>query len=142
MKVGSWEVVQFQSKGDDRGELISLENFKEVPFETKRVYYIIKTKAGVTRGLHAHRHLEQVLIAIAGSCKIKVENGQSTETYVLNDCKTGLRISNLVWREMSEFSPDCVLLVLASEVYDPSDYIRDRKIFLQESAAFYQDSIS
>ena len=130
-KHGSWELIRFSSKGDVRGELVAIESAKEVPFAIERVYYLINTKKDVHRGLHAHIDLDQVLIAISGSCKIRVENFEKKEEFILDDCKVGLRITNLVWREMYDFSSDCALLVLASRHYDPEDYIRDYRKFLE-----------
>lgn len=131
---GFWEMITFSSKGDQRGELVALEAMKEIPFPIKRVYYMINTKPGVRRGLHAHIDLDQVLIAASGSCKVSVENGSKREEILLNDNKKGLRIKNLVWREMYDFSPDCALLVLASHLYDPNDYIRDYQRFAERAA--------
>lgn len=128
---GSWELIQFSSKGDTRGELVAIESQKEIPFSIKRVYYLINTKKDVRRGFHAHKNLDQILIAISGSCKILVENHKKREEFFLNDCKVGLRITNLVWREMYDFTPDCALLVLASQHYDPDDYIRDYQKFAE-----------
>ena len=121
---------QFQSHGDERGQLIALEEKKEIPFSVKRVYYIYDTAEGVTRGYHAHKSLEQILICIHGSCKIKLDNGKETETILLDNPHEGLYVSNNMWREMYDFSPDAVLLVLASELYDEKDYIRNYDDFL------------
>ena len=128
---GSWETVRFPSKGDSRGELVVVEENRELPFAIKRIYYLIKTKEGVRRGFHAHRNLDQVLLAISGSCRVLVDDSYRREEYLLNDCQNGLRIKNLVWREMFDFSPDCVLLVLASEIYNEDDYIRNYDEFLR-----------
>ena len=119
--------------GDRRGALIALENGHNLPFDVKRVYYIYGTKEGVSRGFHAHRKLKQMLIAVSGSVTIKCEyNGQKKE-YTLSRPDEGLLTEGLVWREMHDFSPDCVLLVLADEYYSESDYIRDYKEFLKAS---------
>jgi dTDP-4-dehydrorhamnose 3,5-epimerase-like enzyme len=125
------ELLNFKVMGDERGSLISLEQHSNIPFEVKRVYYIFGTKEDVNRGLHAHRNLKQVLIAVSGTCNILTDNGNNTETYLLNNPQTGLLIEGLVWREMYNFSSDCVLLVLASDYYDESDYIRDYNEFLE-----------
>ncbi len=130
MKKGSWQLIDFQSKGDHRGELVAIEHPKDLPFKIERVYYLIQTKDQVRRGFHAHRNLDQVLIAIAGSCRVSVDDGFQKKEYLLDNCKVGLRITNLVWREMFDFSPDCVLLVLASDIYKEDDYIRNYSNFL------------
>lgn len=122
---------RFQQHGDDRGQLVALEEMKEIPFHVKRVYYMYDTVEGVRRGFHAHRNLEQILIAIHGSCKIHLDNGSETAEVVLDTPFEGLYLSNDMWREMYDFSPDAVLMVLASEYYDESDYIRDYDKFLE-----------
>ena len=131
MKKGSWQLLEFQSRGDHRGELIAIESLKSIPFDLKRIYYLILTKEGVRRGFHAHQKLDQVLIAITGSCRVLVDNGTQKEEYLLNNCKTGLRITNLVWREMFDFSGNCVLLVLANDWYREEDYVRNYADFLK-----------
>lgn len=126
--------IDFQRLGDDRGSLVALEigMEKAVPFEIKRVYYIYHTGEGVSRGFHAHRNLKQVAICVAGQCRMVLDNGSVRED-VWIDCPTkGLVIESMVWREMHDFSPDCVLLVLASEHYDETDYIRDYDTFLEQ----------
>lgn len=118
--------IKFKIQGDERGNLIALEAFKEIPFEMKRVYYIFGTQAGVRRGLHAHKKLSQVMICVSGSCKLILDNGYEREMVELNSSDEGLLILNeVVWREMFDFSPDCVLMVIASDFYDEKDYIRD-----------------
>ena len=115
----------FQPHGDERGMLVALEEFKDIPFRIKRVYYMYDTEGGVVRGHHAHRRLEQILVCIHGSCKIHLDNGRETKEVPLEKPYEGLYIANNIWREMYDFSPDAVLMVLASEVYDERDYIRD-----------------
>lgn len=122
--------LKFQPHGDERGQLIAIEQLKDIPFEIKRVYYMYDTTEGVTRGYHAHKNLQQVLICVHGSCKIRLDNGTEKEVVTLDKPNEGLYVSNNMWREMFDFSPDAVLLVLASELYDESDYIRDYNEFL------------
>lgn len=121
----------FQKHGDYRGQLIALEEFKDIPFKIKRVYYMYDTGKDVTRGYHAHKSLEQILICIHGSCKIRLDNGIEKCTVLLDKPFEGLYVSNVMWREMYDFSRDAVLLVLASELYDENDYIRDYNEFLR-----------
>jgi len=126
--------VDFQSLGDDRGGLVAVEMGydKAVPFDIKRVYYIYHTEQGVSRGYHAHKKLKQVAICVAGKCRMVLDDGHTRENVWL-DCPTkGLVIEDMTWREMHDFSKDCVLLVLASEHYDESDYIRDYEDFLKQ----------
>lgn len=121
----------FKSHGDERGQLIALEEFKNIPFRIKRVYYIYDTKMEVIRGHHAHKTLQQILICIHGSCKVCLDNGKEKKVIPLEKPYEGLYVSNVMWREMYDFSPDAVLMVLASELYDESDYIRDYDEFLE-----------
>lgn len=124
--------IDFSALGDERGSLVALEAEKSVPFMIKRVYYIFGTKAGVSRGFHAHKKLQQVAICITGSCRMILDDGQQRNEVLLNSPNKGLVIGDLVWREMHDFSEDCVLLVLASEHYDESDYIRNYDDFIHQ----------
>lgn len=121
----------FAPHGDDRGQLVAIEQLKDLPFEIRRVYYIYDTLEGVRRGFHAHLNLEQILVCVKGSCKIHLDDGTDTAEVVLDKPYEGLYIANNMWREMYDFSPDAVLLVLASEYYDEADYIRDYDKFMQ-----------
>ncbi len=120
----------FQQHGDQRGQLIALEEWKDIPFEIKRIYYMYNTKDGVRRGLHAHKSLKQILICVSGKCKVLLDNGSEKKIVFLETPYEGLYIDNNIWREMYDFSPDAVLLVLASDVYKEEDYIRDYDEFL------------
>ena len=122
---------KFQIHGDDRGQLVALEEFKDIPFRIKRVYYMYDTGEGVRRGFHAHKNLQQILICVHGSCKILLDNGREKKNVILDDPTEGLYVSNNTWREMYDFSPDAVLMVLASELYDERDYIRNYDEFLE-----------
>jgi dTDP-4-dehydrorhamnose 3,5-epimerase-like enzyme len=126
--------VHFPPLGDDRGSLVALESSNSIPFNIRRVYYIFDTKPGVTRGMHAHKNLKQVLVCVAGKCSIALDDGFEREEFWLDSPTKGLLVENLIWREMSQFSPGCVLLVIASEHYDESDYVRDHKVFKEMSA--------
>ena len=121
----------FQQHGDERGQLVALEEHKDIPFEIKRVYYMYDTGKGVTRGQHAHKSLEQILICIHGSCKLMLDNGKEKKIVSLEKPYEGLYISNNIWREMYDFSENAVLLVLASDVYKEEDYIRNYDEFLK-----------
>lgn len=125
------KTYSFQEHGDERGQLIALEEAKEIPFDIKRVYYMYDTKEGVCRGHHSHRTLEQILICIHGSCRILLDNGAEREEILLNKPYEGIYVGPDMWREMYDFSPDAVLLVLASQIYNESDYIRDYEQFIQ-----------
>lgn len=110
--------------GDERGQLIAIESGIQIPFEIKRVFYIYGTQPNVPRGQHSHNVTKQYLIAVHGSCKVTLDDGVNQETHVLNQPNLGLFQDAMVWGTMHDFSPDCVLLVLANEHYDDADYIR------------------
>ena len=126
------KMYTFEPHGDERGQLVAIEAFKDIPFEIKRVYYMYDTTAGVARGHHAHKQLEQILICVHGSCRILLDNGKEKETVVLDQPNTGLYISSDMWREMYDFSSDSVLLVLANTHYDGKEYIRNYEDYLKE----------
>lgn len=120
----------FQPHGDQRGQLVALEEYKDIPFRIKRVYFMYDTLDGVVRGHHAHKKLEQILVCVHGSCKIRLDNGKEKKVVALEKPYEGLYVANNIWREMFDFSEDAVLMVFASELYDESDYIRDYDEFL------------
>lgn len=126
------ECIQLRMHGDDRGQLIALEQERNVPFEIRRVYYLFATKSGVHRGQHAHRHLNQLAVALHGSVTFLLDDGSGPEKVVLDDPAQGLLLGCMVWRDLYDFSDDCVLMVLADQLYDPADYITDYDEFLRE----------
>ena len=128
--------IEFPSLGDERGGLVALElgAGQTIPFEIRRVYYIHRTEAGVSRGFHAHRNLNQVAICVSGSCRVVLDDGRQREETRLDSPLRGLVIGNYTWRELHDFSADCVVLVLASEHYDEADYIRNYDTFLEEAS--------
>ena len=117
--------IHFEVMGDDRGNLVSLEENRNIPFDIKRVYYIFDNVVGVERGFHAHHNLKQVVICMHGECTFILDDGKTREEVLLNSKKQGLLIEGFIWREMKNFSPGAVLVVLASEHYDEKDYIRN-----------------
>lgn len=126
------KLIEIKSLGDERGQLISLEANVTIPFEIKRVYCIFGSKNDASRGFHAHRNLQQLLVCVTGSCNIILDDGTNREEVWLDTPNKGLIVNNLIWREMHNFSHDCVLLVLASNYYDEADYIRDYQEFLKD----------
>jgi dTDP-4-dehydrorhamnose 3,5-epimerase-like enzyme len=128
--MANYKILDFKTLGDDRGSLIAIEEGYNAPFDIKRVYYIFDTKQGVIRGYHAHINLKQIAIAVKGCCTFILDNGKNREEVKLDNPNKGLLIEGLIWREMKDFSPDCVLVVLASEHYDENDYIRDYQKFI------------
>ncbi|SES84693.1 WxcM-like, C-terminal [Natronincola peptidivorans] len=130
-KTKNWKVLSFNRIGDNEiGYLTPVEENKEIPFLIKRVYYIYNVPEEIERGFHAHRKLEQVLICMNGSVDIKVDNGYEQEIIRLNDPAKGLYIGPHTWREMLSFDASTVLVVLASQTYDESDYIRNYSDFI------------
>jgi dTDP-4-dehydrorhamnose 3,5-epimerase-like enzyme len=123
------EILDIESRGDERGQLIALENNKNIPFAIKRVYYLTQTREDVARGFHAHKELMQVAVCISGRCLMKLDDGVNQEEVWLDSPVKAILIKKMIWREMHHFSPDCVLLVLASELYDEQDYIRSYSDF-------------
>lgn len=126
-----YDLLNFKVRGDHTGNLIAIEGGIDFPFDIKRVYYIWGTDANVIRGKHAHRSLEQIIICTSGSCDFILDNGNTRETVHLDNPAVGLYIKSNIWREFTNFSPDCVIMVLASEHYDEQDYIRDYEQFKQ-----------
>lgn len=124
------KLIPLQAHGDDRGSLIALEEGKNIPFPVKRVYYLFNTKEGVSRGFHAHKALKQVAIAVRGSCRFVLDDGKERVEVLLDNPAQGLLIESFMWREMHDFSDDCVLMVLADQLYDESDYIRSYDEFI------------
>ncbi len=125
------KILPLQPHGDERGSLVALEEGKNIPFQVKRVYYMFNTKGGVRRGFHAHKTLKQVTIAVRGSCRFLLDDGQERVEIMLDNPAQGLVIESFMWREMYDFSEDCVLMVLADQLYDESDYIRDYSQFIE-----------
>ncbi|MFQ3226347.1 MAG: dTDP-4-dehydrorhamnose 3,5-epimerase-like enzyme [Lentimonas sp.] len=122
-------LIHFNPLGDERGSLIAIEAEKSVPFPVRRVYYLFATKEGVERGFHAHKALNQVAVAVTGSCEMVLDDGKSKATVLLDSSEKGVLIGPGLWRVMRDFSADCVLLVLADQHYDEGDYIRDYEEF-------------
>jgi dTDP-4-dehydrorhamnose 3,5-epimerase-like enzyme len=124
-------LIQLQSHGDERGSLVALEEQKNVPFTIKRVYYLFETKNEVRRGFHAHKKLKQLAIAVKGSCRFMLDDGKEKIEVRLDNPAQGLYIESFMWREMYDFSDDCVLVVFADSLYDEADYVRDYDEFLK-----------
>ena len=121
----NFKLISFKIFGDSRGKLVSLENNTNIPFEIKRVYYIYDTLPSEIRGKHAHRNLQQVVVAMDGACEFLLDDGKEQKTVWLNRPDVGLYIGNNMWREMRNFSYRCKLVVLASDFYDENEYIRN-----------------
>lgn len=127
------KMLEFPQKGDDRGQLVIAEGGTGIPFEIKRVFYIYGTQKDVVRGQHANRKTEFVLVNVAGTSKVRIQDGEGNEIlFCLNRPHTGIYLPTMVWKDMYDFSADSVLLVLASEHYDPEEYIRNYESFVEE----------
>lgn len=124
-------ILSFDEIGNiEIGYLTSLESLKNIPFDIKRVYYTYDVPVKIKRGFHSHKKLEQVLICVNGSIKVKCFDGQEEKVYLLDKPNEGLYIGPMIWREMYDYAENTVLMVLASELYDEDDYIRDYEKFI------------
>jgi len=128
-KIGSLKLLQIPVIENILGNIAVIEN-NSIPFEIKRVYYLYDIPSSSKRGGHSHKNLQQVVIAISGSFDVVLKDGQSVEKITLNKPDKGLLISNNIWRELENFSSGAVCLVLASDVFEEADYIRDYNEFL------------
>ena len=129
------DAVELSVVGDERGSLVAIQGGIDIPFDIKRVYYLFGTKLNVIRGEHAHRNLRQLLICVNGSCEVMLDDGTSKKSLILDSPSKGVLVESCIWREMSEFSEGCVLLVLADSFYEKEDYIRNYPAFLEEVRA-------
>lgn len=124
-------VLQFDDLGDERGKLVVIEGSQAIPFDIQRVFYIYESDSKVVRGQHANRESEFVLINVAGQSKVKITDGTEAFTVELNKPMMGIYIPKMIWKDMYDFSPDSVLLVLASTHYNEKEYIRDYEEYLE-----------
>lgn len=125
------QLIDIPQCGDARGALSVAELGGVLPFSVRRAYWIHGTKLGVSRGFHAHKQLRQLCVCVAGSVRLSLFDGHREESVVLDSSAKGLLIGPRLWREMHDFSPDCVLMVFADAEYDEADYIRDRDQFIR-----------
>lgn len=131
--MSDYYLVDFEQKGDERGHLVVAESGSTIPFDIKRIFYIYGSTENVVRGKHANRNSKFLFINLSGSCKIKVDNGKGKiDVFNLDKPHIGLYLSNMLWKEMYEFSEDSVLLVLSNNYYDENEYIRNYDDFLNE----------
>ena len=128
---GDWRLIDLAKVSDPRGSLTFIEENRHIPFPIKRVYYIYDVPGGAERGGHAHKDLQQLVIAASGSFDVIVDNGTTRDRFHLNRSYFGLYIGQRVWREMDNFSSGSVALVLASNYYDEDDYYRKYDQFLE-----------
>lgn len=136
------QMLEFPQNGDERGQLVIVEGNKNIPFDIKRVFYIFGSDPDVVRGQHANRRTEFVLINVAGTSKVRVKDGEGNEAiFCLNRPHTGIYLPTMVWKDMYDFSEDSVLLVLASEHYDATEYIRDYEEFVKIIKSFRERKV-
>lgn len=128
----NYKLINMKVFGDERGKLISIEGNRTIPFDIKRVYWIFDTVPNQDRGKHAHKNMEQIIVAMDGSCDFILDDGKTREKVVLNRPDIALYIGKNMWREMKNFSYGCKLMVLASDYYDESEYIRNYDDFIKE----------
>lgn len=124
-------VLQFSDLGDERGKLVVIEGAVAIPFEIKRVFYMYGSDSSVVRGQHANRDSEFVLINVAGKSKVRITDGKEEIIVELDKPMMGVYIPKMIWKDMYDFSPDSVLLVLASTHYNGQEYIRDFDEYLK-----------
>lgn len=127
----AYRIVELEEIGCARGKLMAFENGVNLEFTPQRTYVIYGNNDNVRRGYHAHYDLKQLIVCVNGSCKFLIDDGKDKKIISLSKPQQGLVIEGLVWREIFDFSHDCILMVLADKIYDPDDYIRDYQFFLK-----------
>lgn len=124
-----YRLISFPELGDERGNLVVIEKGEYLPFEIRRIFYIYGTKPNVERGQHANKESEFLLINLAGTCDIKVEDGVNTEVIRLSKAHQGVYLDRMVWKTMYNFSPESILLVASNKKYNPEEYVREYDVF-------------
>ncbi|MDV3253795.1 FdtA/QdtA family cupin domain-containing protein [Devosia sp. BK] len=130
--MAGFELISFPLYEAESGTLSVYEQGAGLRFDVKRVYCITQLNPGSTRGHHAHRELQQIVVCLSGSCVFTLDDGTERVDIPLSSPSTGLYLSGRIWREMSEFTSNCVLMVMTDAVYSEADYIRDYETFLEE----------
>lgn len=130
MSLSDCKTIQLPKIFDPRGNLTFIEGGNHVPFDIKRVYYLYDVPGGSNRGSHAHKNLHQFIVAMSGSFDVVLNDGRETRRFHLNRSYSGLYVCPMMWRDLDNFSSGSVCMVLASERYEESDYIRDYQEFL------------
>jgi hypothetical protein len=129
--MSNFSLVKIKNYNDDRGNILIFENGNNLNFDVKRVYLLKDIPLNKERGHHAHIKLKQLMIALSGSVTIEVTDLNSKKSFLLSSPEQGLYISGPTWRVLKDFSPDCILMVIASDYFDPNDYIDDYALFMK-----------
>ncbi|MFZ1072541.1 MAG: FdtA/QdtA family cupin domain-containing protein [Verrucomicrobiia bacterium] len=131
MTLNDCKLIDLPKIADPRGNLTFIEGNRHVPFQIQRVYYLYDTPGGAERGGHAHKGLHQLIVAMSGSYDVILDDGKQKKRFHLNRSYYGLYVCPMIWRELDNFSSGAVCLVLASNLYDESDYYRDYRTFIK-----------
>ena len=126
------KILEMPKINDPRGNLTFIESNNHIPFKINRVYYLYDVPGGAARGGHAHKALHQLIIPISGSFDIHLDDGHSKKTVHLDQSHCGLYVCPMIWREIDNFTPNAICMVLASNLYSESDYYRDYNDFLTD----------
>lgn len=130
MPINDCRLIDLPKISDPRGNLTFVEGGDHIPFDIQRVYYLYDVPGGAERGGHAHKGLQQLIIAMSGSFDVVLDDGQVKRRIHLNRSYTGLYVCSMIWRELDNFSSGSVLMVLASNRYEEDDYYRDYSEYL------------
>jgi dTDP-4-dehydrorhamnose 3,5-epimerase-like enzyme len=130
MSIKDCKIVELPKISDPRGNLTFIEGMQHIPFEIRRVYYTYDVPGGTDRGGHAHKALHQLIIAMSGSFDVTLNDGRNKKKFHLNRSYQGLYVCPMIWRDLDNFSSGSVCMVLASNIYEESDYYRDYNEYL------------
>jgi dTDP-4-dehydrorhamnose 3,5-epimerase-like enzyme len=142
MTVNDCKVIELPKINEPRGNLTFIEGSRHIPFDIRRVYYLYDVPGGAERGGHAHKQLEQLIVAMSGSFDVALDDGYEKKRVHLNRSYNGLYVPRMIWRELDNFSSGSVCMVLASNYYDEADYYRDHVDFLLALKASHEHPIS
>lgn len=131
MSLNQCQIIDLPKISDSRGNLSYIEGTNHIPFSIERVYYLYDVPGGEERGGHAHKELQQLIIAISGSFDVELSDGKQKKRFTLNRPYRGLYVPKMLWRELNNFSSGTVCMVLASDKYDEADYYRDFSDYLK-----------
>ena len=135
MSIDNCKIIELPKISDPRGNLTFIEGMRHIPFDIRRVYYTYDVPGGADRGGHAHKALHQLIIAMSGSFDVTLDDGKDKKKYHLNRSYQGLYVCPMIWRDLDNFSSGSVCMVLASNLYEASDYFRDYNEFLSAAAS-------